>query len=353
MYLLEINLALCSLYALILDSLKIGYKHKRIIYYVLAGIQIFMLRTFAEISSLPDLENYESLFEITREYTFKDVLYGKLIFVAEYGYMLLMKICSWITPNFTFALGIISLIWIIGYYKFFEHYSPYIAVPVLLLLVTEFPQSLFVLRQHLAIAIWLFAYPYIIKRDFIRFLLVGGLAISMHSTAIIFLPVYFLYGVFNKNTWLINSIILAVGCVILFSALEGINDYAELSYGNYITGEKAGNSNLTNAYKYSLYFLSYVFFLRDKIFQDGIYKLLTISIIMGIILSFFGTSFSLTGRLIRYFTPACMLLIPIVMIHIKNPCIRYGYFGTILLLNAISIFVESSREFICNYRLIF
>ena len=102
-----------------------------------------------------------------------------------------------------------------------------------------------------------------------------------------------------------------------------------------------------------IYLGSYIFFLRDRVMESGINRLLTVILIFSTVLALFGTTFSLTGRLVRYFTPAIMIMIPIVMKNIRNKGLRYIYFIGILALNSISIFAGSMSEWIKNFRLSF
>lgn len=342
-------LILCITCAVLLSETKIVYTLRRRIFYFFAFILIFSVRTFVEPSSLPDLPVYQDVFELSNYASLGEILKGEYLSVGEIGFLLLCKLSSIISDNFHFLLAIISVIWICLYFNLFKKYSPYYAVPVLLLLVTEFPQSLFVLRQHLAIAVWLFAYSSIINRDFKTFLLIAVIATSFHTTGLIFFPIYFLYGMMSKKSFFLCVLLLSVCVLVGFAGLNLINGAMGLSYDNYISGERSGESNLTVFMIRTMYFISYWYFCRTKIFEPGIYRLITTIMILSIIIAFWGTSFSLTGRIVRYFTPACMLLVPIVMKHIQSKYIRYSYFICIMLLNVYMIFGGSMSEFIKDY----
>ena len=173
MTILGINLFLCILYALFLKCAKLKDSDSRKIYFILAFIQIFILRTVVEPNSIPDLATYVDIFDLSKETKVKDILLGEYLMISESGYFLLCKISSLVSDNFHFLLAIISLIWIYSYFNLFKKYSKYFAISIIILLLTEFPQSLFVLRQHLAIAIWLFAYPAIINRNLKNFIFIG------------------------------------------------------------------------------------------------------------------------------------------------------------------------------------
>jgi len=353
MQILLFNFVSCILFALVISRINYGYQAKRKLYSFFAFGCLFILRVFVDPDSLPDLETYLQIFDFSRLLTWDEVLKGEAITVSEYGYLIINKICAEITNNYHLLFICISVIWIYSYYKFFNRYSPYYAVPILLLIVTEFPQSIFVLRQHLAMAIWLFAYPYIINRDLKRFCFVGILAFSMHMSSFIFFPIYFLYGVSNKKMFVIAMILVAFGCKLLFGNLGFINESMGLAYDNYITGAKSGHSNMTDFVMRISYLIAFVYIFKGRVFEEGVNRLLLTTLTFSAILAFFGTSFSLLGRLVRYFTPAVMIMIPIAMKNIKSKIMRYGFFGVILLLNSISVYIGSMSEWIKNFKLLF
>lgn len=324
-------------------------KYRRNVFVCISFLLIFFLKTFVNPNSVPDLKVYIYIYDLVGGFTFKNILIGKADVESEYGYALLCKICHSLSDNFQFLLGAVSLIWCYSYAMFFKRYSPYYAIPILLLLVTEFPQSLFVLRQHLAIAILLFTYPYIINRDFKKFCIVCLCAFLMHKTAVLFFPIYFLYGLKSTKSFIFVTLLTACLCIILFNNLGQLNNNFGLAYDNYITGTKSGFSNLTDFFMRLGYLLSYAFVLKGKVLNAGINRLITVILTFSVILSFFGTSFSLTGRLVRYFTPAAMIMVPIVMKNIRSKYISCLYFIMIFALNFISIFMGSMSEWIKNY----
>lgn len=353
MGLLVANLIWCIIIALILSSCNLSYNRRCNLYSFFAFGGVLILRTFVDPQSLPDLETYLNIWEISTNLTWQQVLKGEGLVISEYGYLIINKLCTSVSKNYQLLFFFVSIIWIYSYHTFFKRYSPHYVVSVLLLLVTEFPQSLFVLRQHLAIGIWLFSFPYVINRDFKRFCMVGLLAFSMHMTSILFFPIYFLYGISDKRRIILVTLVMCAACVILFSSLGSINDRFGLSYENYIVGEKSGFSNLTDFTMRIIYLGSYVFFLKSRVMESGINRLVAVILIFSTALALFGTSFSLTGRLVRYFTPAIMIMVPIVMKNIRNKGLRYIYFIGILALNSMSIFAGSMSEWIRNFKLLF
>lgn len=114
---------------------------------------------------------------------------------------------------------------------------------------------------------------------------------------------------------------MVAACVFVFGYLGQLNDSLGLSYDNYITGTKSGLSNMTDFIMRSAYLISFVYIFKGKVFEEGINRLLLVILLFSTILAFFGTSFSLLGRLVRYFTPAVMIMVPIAMKIFEIKCL--------------------------------
>ncbi|WP_297905096.1 EpsG family protein [uncultured Parabacteroides sp.] len=324
-------------------------------FYFISFIQLFLLRSYVEPSSIPDLTNYYDWFELTMNFSFIEILRGDLIYLTETGYLLLCKFCSIISESFTFFLSVVSIIWISCYFIYIKKYSPMIMLSVIILLVTEFHQSLFVLRQHLAMAILLLSYPSIIERNLKKFIFISIIAISIHTTALVFIPIYFIYGIItDSKKFIIAVVLLAFIIFLLFKSLDFLNLYFGFSYDNYINGARSGRFNLTTFFISSIYFSSYYFFLRNKIFESGINRLITAAMIICILISFFGTSLNITGRLIRYYNPAILLLTPIVATNMNKISLKIIYIVAIVSINIYITFIDGAFiEFISSYKLNF
>lgn len=99
--------------------------------------------------------------------------------------------------NFTQLYFIVtSMIIYSSFYRTFKNYSSDFALSTLLFLSLPifFFNSLSIIRQFVAVAIVLFAIPYIISRNWLRFTFFILLALMFHKSAIVAIPLYFLYG---------------------------------------------------------------------------------------------------------------------------------------------------------------
>lgn len=111
---------------------------------------------------------------------------------AEKGYMFYNWLLAHFTENrYIFILITTLLIYILLYFSFYRHMKSY-TYALLLFLGLWFFFTFTYLREVVAVAISGLAITYVIKRDFVKFILVVLIAYSFHHSALILLPVYFL-----------------------------------------------------------------------------------------------------------------------------------------------------------------
>ena len=323
---------------------------------------IFLFATFAcllfvhsmmDIDSLPDLEIYDLDFYEIKRLTFKECfIKGELDGKTEIGYVILNKLISFITNDFRGFLWIYSFIMLFMYYKFFTSASPYIALSIMLLLVGPFNQSLFVLRQHLAVALMLPSFTLIRDRKCIKFLIVLFFAFYLHRSALVFLPVYFLYGLSNKN--LVKSfIVITILSVILFGIV--LSYFADLFavYENYMDVDTDNPINYKTAMVAGLYLFIYILFLKDHVFDEGINRFSFIMLFMYCIFSIAGIgSIGVIGRLSVYFSVGVLTAIPIILTYIRETWMKIIVFFVVFAIQFYMCFIGSQAQYIANYQII-
>jgi hypothetical protein len=135
-------------------------------------------------------------------------LYGK-----EFGYGLLNLFIGLFSANrYIFILLVTLIIYTCLYHAFKRHTSNY-AFAVILFLGLWFFFSFTYLRQVLGASIAWLAIRYVAERNLKRFLIVVFIAATIHNSAIMFLPLYFIpIRAFDKKTILIvMGVLLALG----------------------------------------------------------------------------------------------------------------------------------------------
>lgn len=319
------------------------------VFIIISFISIVILRAFVNIEYLPDLPAYNEGFQNILNIKFIDVATSNIgIKSDELGFRYSLKILGGISNSFTFFLLIFGLVWTYLYYKTIKEYSPFIMVSILFLLIGPFNQSIFVLRQHMAMAIVLISYKFIINGDLKKFLFTILLAFSFHYTAIVAIPMYFIYAIKNNK----NLVFLLITTAIITSIFTPIllNYFGRevfQDYSVYIDSEK--KTNASGFILFAIVLLFYCFFLRKNIFNEGINRLLFINITIGVILLGSGIGFNPTGRLAMYYSSIGFLAIPKTIEYINNKLTRYTCLLSYMMLYLYINFYGSAYQFISEY----
>ena len=133
---------------------------------------------------------------------------------------------------------VIAIFIFYSFWKFIVKYSPNISVSCFIISTGMLYGSMNVMRMELAVAILLFAIPYIQKRQWIRFLIVVFIAFLFHKSSMVFLIMYPL-GVLKFNRKITTLIILSSVAIafmgmtffqFLTSELEMYESYTEGKY---------------------------------------------------------------------------------------------------------------------------
>lgn len=300
-------------------------------------------KTFVDIYALPDLDYYLAGCNELGTCGWFEVPVYQLVELKcpEVGFRYILKIGAWL-GSFRWSLFIIAVVHAIAYIKISKKYSPYVIISLIIFLLGSV-QSFFVLRQHLAIAITLFSYPYVINRDWKKFFLFMLLAFSFHQTALVFVPVYFLYGIESHRK--LNILVLLV-FVVLYASFLFIFNFFATNFAGYESYVDIDDGNITTLIVSVCYLVSYVFFLRKEVYADGINRLVFILLVFNFIVMSAGYTLSIVNRLVMYYSVVNILSVPITMSYIKNPVIRYAFCTTILCLLIYQFCSGSNAEYL-------
>lgn len=108
----------------------------------------------------------------------------------EFGYVLLNTLIKSLGGDYTLFLLLTNAFILFSYYKFSIAF-PKIAITTFIIIVGL--STFFPVRQNLAVAIVLFAYQPLINRSFLKFISIIILASFIHTSALTFSVVYFLF----------------------------------------------------------------------------------------------------------------------------------------------------------------
>ena len=300
----------------------------RNVFLPLSFLILWCIHTNIDYLTFPDLTITEYVFKSVSNYNLtniKDMFLLGQINGMEIGILLLMKLCSYITLDFHFFLGIYNLLLLGFYFYIIIKFSSSINLSILLIFLTFFLQSFFVVRQHLAVALAFFTYQFLIARDLKKFLLFMLVAFFIHKSSIIWLPMYFLYGVKNNKMLVLYLLVSTIGISYIFGNLAQLSKSVTIGYDSYITGDKEGVANYTEFF-ISLSFIStYVIKKKKKVLNNGINRLIFISITINTILSLYGVNLGILTRLKLYYYVCIIFIIPETYKHFQNPFIKVLY----------------------------
>ena len=152
-----------------------------------------------------------------------------MFYRSEFGYGSLCAIISYVTANRYFFILIVTFIVYFLLYRSLKEYTEDYPMAVILFMALWFFFTFTYLRQVLGATIAWLSVRYVIKRDLKRFLLVWFIAYSMHNSAILFLPVYFVATKKIPYTWVMISMgaMLLIGLTPLPGAL--FDTYGEVN----------------------------------------------------------------------------------------------------------------------------
>lgn len=312
---------------------------------------LLFIHTFVDVNSLPDLANYENAFNILSHTAWNRIFVDQIEAKMEDGFILMMKLTSFIGGNFRLFLFFTSLLILVPYYYLINKLPAHKFIAVMFLLLSTYNQSLFVLRQHIAVAMTLCTYSFIIDRRLWHFLLVICIAFFIHQSVIIFIPVYFLYGIKNNRMLILLLVIVtfvlysSFGLILEYFAyniLEGYTSYVESDLGTNFTGF------IISLYK----LLFFIIAVRKRAFTEPILKLLFIIVLLSAVIQFVGVGFNPVGRMVIYFNAFTCLLVPFTMMHLK-PLYRFLYLAVLLFIGYYASFYGSSYQYIENAEIVF
>lgn len=278
--------------------------------------QLFILSSLRKIGVGVDMPVYIEQFNIIRNIEFKNLY----LIDWDLGYVYLNKIISMFTENEYIFQAVIALI-ILGLISIYIYkYSKNIIMSYYVFIgLGYFNMSFNLIRQMIAMGIVTISYKYLVNKKSKKFFLFMIVAILFHSSAIFFIPIYFIINKEINIRHYINMFMLCI-CTYLFSGkLISLfirvyrNDYS------YLDIEQGGYSLLGMYLVILIFFIIFKSDIRNK--NEGYEKNYNI-IFLLVITQIMATKFSLFTRVSNYFAIFLVVLIPNVLDSIEDKKIR-------------------------------
>lgn len=223
-----------------------------------------------------------------------------LVSPVEKGWGALNMVISWFTANRYIFILVVTLLTYTCLFVSLRRYAANYPLAMIVFMGLWFFFTFTYLRQVLAATIAWLSIPYIIKRQFWKFLPFALVTISMHKSGVIFFPMYFLLcRRYEKRTLMIAVLaMLVVGLTPIPNALfMAYGDQTDIQQADYSSSGSSRIAYIVEAVLF-LYFLfkSYDSFDRDR----KTVVLVNLAFMFCLTLLFFSRS-SNGGRLSWYY----------------------------------------------------
>jgi len=144
-----------------------------------------------------DTFNYKGIYA-----DLSDRLTDSLNIDIEPGYVYLMWLLRKINKHPQFIILVSSVFIVFADFRFLSKYSYNLAFSLYLYFVSSFISNMNGIRQLIAASIISFAFPFAVEKKTIRYILVVLLSSTIHKSAIIMIPLYFVFSGRRWNTLL-------------------------------------------------------------------------------------------------------------------------------------------------------
>lgn len=323
MPILILNIIILLVYASLINlSISINKSTQRFLFLIIAFIHLLFLHVFFDATLFPDLDNYYDYF--------KKIDNAEI----EIGWNILNKALYYITESYFILLFIVSFIMLLFYFITIKKFSEIAWLSIYIFICTIFYNSLFILRQNLAMAICLMSIPYIIDRNKTMFFAITLIAVSFHYSALIWFVSYFMFSFKIDKRFYFTLISISM---LLFLFMEIVLEsfiVLTTKIMMYTAPKESGGLGVLKGVAIDIFVLlisvySFEGFNGIKGYNKLFFQLVSISVVLTFI-SYFGTAFTLFGRLNLYFSMASIFLVPNALFNLKYKKNKYLLFTSII-----------------------
>lgn len=290
------------------------------------GRNRFLLLCFIQLLSIQVLKDYEILpDEMTYKYYYEHYSWD-LYETFEIGFRFFVSILTRISPDFYLFIIVYGLIQVITHTWAIKKYSTNFLLTYILFITTSF-YALFIIRQYLAIAICLWSIPFIINRNLIPFLMMTALAMTFHSSAIVWIITYAIYYV-DLKSHLKTGLFFFLGIFLINYGIDNFFSYALDSFDKmqyYMTNAEEQYTWKTLAISLSVVVVSTICYgkrVRDLTGSRKLFYLMAWITVAIDTINLMGTTFTAFYRVTPYFSISTAFLLPDALLFLKKP-IRY------------------------------
>lgn len=229
---------------------------------------------------------------------------------TEKGWNALNWILYQLCPRYWFFFLVVGFLTTIGSMSLIKNLSPIPYISVFFYITLGLYLFGFAgMRQGLSISVYALSYRYLIDRDMIKYFIIVLIAACFHQTALIALPLYFVFTLEFSN---LKIVLIAIGAAILGLLIDDVMSFLTTLEDRYeVYNEIQGGGNLFALF----YFIMMLFFWtqRGEINEEHIrkYDTMFMMLVVGSMIYLVVTMSGLYGevtRLALYFQTAIILL---------------------------------------------
>lgn len=212
-------------------------QHYISIYFFIVLLTLIFISAFRGDFST-DYQGYKDIYLRFSDYSLKDILMRGFLKYPEKGYLLLQYGIKSIFDDNLYIFIISSIVIVYSHIKQFQKQSLLCILSVVLFLkVGNYYVSFNLIRQVLSASIVLMGSKYLYERKMIKYFIFVLLASSLHTSALIMIPSYFLLNIKLKRK---NFIISGIVILITFVALPYLISYIQKYYWQWYTSDGYG-----------------------------------------------------------------------------------------------------------------
>lgn len=271
---------------------------------------LFVFLAFRDVGA--DLPMYKEIFQYSNTSYVDD--YG-----IEPGFVFFNQIIRFCTSNENVAVVLFSLLSVFFIYKTIEYYADNIDLSLALFgFVSIFYfQSFNLLRIYLVTYFLCYTFKLMVNGNVIKYTLCVLLAVLFHFSALLMLlPVSFYYIYRRSRTlFIIGLFVLLVVFFMSFQYLSIFNIFER--YSTYVEGEMEGGMGVGQILNHLPLFMLYIY-LRIKKYKSSMLDLLLVYSIFSFFYGMLGYKILVIGRLLIYFMPMYIVLIPLLIRLLKK-----------------------------------
>lgn len=235
----------------------------------------------------------------------------------EIGYLIFNILISYISPNPRFFMIVMSIIFNYVIYSFIKKYSNNCLLSTISYVgLLFFYTSMTMMRQFLAITIFLYSFKYIKEKKFLKYFISVVIASQIHSSAWIGLLLYPIYNAkFTKKRMSFIILIGIIGTVFIGPLANFV--YSLLGRTNYYT-DRIGSESISNVIYTLIYLIMFIFtyfVTKNKEIKNRNFYLY--SLLMAAVFNMLAINMNILARAAEYFNILSIIVLPNVINSIE------------------------------------